>query len=126
MLELEKIRWWYSGGWLELIRHLGESIRGTADFFSMGLMLKTLFMPFRQIAAGASGSPGLGGMLRDWSDRAVSRVIGFLARTSILIVGAMMILIKLVFSLIMILLWPLVLPGIVTLAVLALIWWMPW
>ena len=48
-------QWWYGNGLLQYIRQSFLGVLRTADFFSVGLLLKTLFNPFRQISAAPVG-----------------------------------------------------------------------
>lgn len=91
------ISWWYSDGWKSFARRLGEFLRNTLDFFSMGLLLKTLFAPFRQISA---GTPKL-------VDRLISRFVGFFTRLFLLIMGSLAVLVEAVVIFTLLVLWPL-------------------
>ncbi|MCQ2571102.1 MAG: hypothetical protein MJ154_02550 [Candidatus Saccharibacteria bacterium] len=78
-----------------------------ADFFSIGLLLKTLFQPFRQISADETGEKGgLEGALIAFFDRTLSRVIGFIVRTFIIVAGIITLSLQLVFGLLLAVLWP--------------------
>ena len=45
-------QWWYGAGWRRHMQRVGLGVLRTADFFSIGLLVRTLFDPFRQISAG--------------------------------------------------------------------------
>ena len=45
--------WWYGAGWRERARMIIERLAKAYDFFSLDLLIKTLFAPFRQISAGS-------------------------------------------------------------------------
>lgn len=82
-------------------------MRNVADFFSIGLLLKTLFQPFRQISADETGEKGgLEGALVAFFDRLLSRVIGFVVRFFIIIAGIIVMTLQLVFGLLLAVLWP--------------------
>jgi hypothetical protein len=51
MLVVGFLQWWYTRGWMGFAQGLLDKIRSLADFFSLGLLLRTLFYPFRQISA---------------------------------------------------------------------------
>lgn len=78
----------------------------TADFFSLGLLLKTLFNPFRQISAADVNGP-LPVQLRAWADRQFSRAIGGVIRTIMLGVGMVVITLRAVWTLVSIIGWTL-------------------
>ena len=79
------------------------------DFFSMGSLIRTLFQPFRQIsAAAASADSSLELKFHMFIDRLVSRVVGFFSRLILLIVGSIIIILGSIFSLLALILWPVI------------------
>ena len=107
MLAVSFLQWWYSRGWMIYFQGLRERMRNLADFFSIGLLLKTLFQPFRQISANETGeSGGLQGSLIAFFDRLLSRVIGFIVRICVIILGVIAMTLQLVFGLALAILWP--------------------
>jgi hypothetical protein len=68
------------------MRRVSERLAATADFFSIGLLFRTLFSPFRQISAGRVRGP-LGVQLRAFFDRLTSRLIGAMVRSAMIIAG---------------------------------------
>ncbi len=78
--------WWYGTGWRERIRMIGERLARAFDFFSFDLLLKTLFSPFRQISAGEVRG-GLSVQFRAFFDQLISRCIGAVVRSIMLIAG---------------------------------------
>lgn len=107
MLAVSFLQWWYTRGWEIYFRGFRERIHNLADFFSIGLLLKTLFSPFRQISAGeTSQNGGPAGAFAVFTDKLVSRVIGFLVRFFIIIFGTILMLLQLIGGLILALLWP--------------------
>lgn len=79
--------WWYGAGWLAQFARLRERLASSYDYFSIGLLLRTLFSPFRQISAGKVNGP-IGVKIRAFADRLISRVIGAIVRLILIIVGA--------------------------------------
>jgi len=51
------ISWWYSVGWRRMVASVWGSVERLYDTFSLGLLLKTLFAPWRQISAGQGRGP---------------------------------------------------------------------
>lgn len=99
-------KWWYSEGWSDQLSRSLVSLRKTADYFSIGLLLKTLFSPFRQIASDETGrdiSSKMAAML----DRLLSRTIGAFMRIFMIVTGAIFLLIKSIFIILELLIWPL-------------------
>lgn len=119
------LSWWYGAGWRFQARKQRIRLASVADFFSITLLLKSLFAPFRQISAGKVRGP-IGLQLRAFADRLVSRVIGAIVRTIIIIIGAVALLLMTVIGLLLLLAWAVVpilpLGGMVLMA----IGWLPW
>lgn len=77
------------------------------DFFSIGLLLKTLFQPFKQVSADETGERGgLQGSLIAFFDRLLSRIIGFIVRTALIVFGVISMLVSFIFGLIVAVIWP--------------------
>jgi hypothetical protein len=107
MLFLAMVSWWYTDGWMGLGRRLLRRLSNTFDFFSIGLLLKSLFAPFRQISVGrVQGSVNV--QLRAWADRQISRAIGAMVRLAVILFGTVAILALVTISVIIMLAWPLV------------------
>lgn len=117
--------WWYSTGWKKLIERVRESLLNVYDYFSLGLLLKTLFAPWRQISAGRVRGP-LQVQLRAFFDRLVSRIIGGIIRTVVLIFGTAAVLLTVVIGLCKIIIWPLIPIFPVAAVVFMLMGWIPW
>ena len=96
--------WWYGPGWRRCAGRVAERLAATADFFSIGLLLRTLFAPFRQISAGrVRGS--LSVILHAWFDRLLSRLIGAMVRTAMIVTGALALTVHGIVGIVMILGW---------------------
>lgn len=119
------LSWWYKDGWRHRISRLGDKLASTMDYFSIDLLLKTFFSPFRQISAGKVRGP-LGVQMRAFFDRLISRVIGAMIRFIMIIVGSLAIMLHAVIGLIGVVLWAFipVLPIIGIILFVA--GWMPW
>ena len=105
----EMFLWWYAHGWLIFIKHLRSTLTNITDFFSMSSLVRTLFKPYRQISANsASNSASLDLRFHMFLDRLISRAVGFVSRLVLLIAGTAIIVIGGVFSIILIILWPLI------------------
>lgn len=86
MFIVEILSWWYGAGWRQRIAIVGERLASTMDYFSIGLLLQTLFSPFRQISAGQVNGP-IAVKWRAFVDRLISRCIGGVVRLILIIVG---------------------------------------
>lgn len=107
MLIISFFAWWYGAGWRRVISGGLHRLARVAEFFSMGLLLKTLFSPFKQISAGGVRG-GLNVQFRAFIDRLVSRFVGFFVRIGVLLAGIVSVGIIFIFRLIITLIWPLV------------------
>ena len=117
--------WWYGAGWLRCATVVRDNLLSAYDYFSLDLLLKTLFSPFRQISAGKVRGP-LGVQLRAFVDNLISRVIGATIRTMVLIVGAVLLVVLSIVGLVRLIAWPL-LPVVPVVSVLfTLSGWVPW
>jgi len=117
--------WWYGQGWGQRALRLRERLMSTLDYFSIDLLLRTFFSPFRQISAGKVRGP-LGVQLRAFVDRLVSRAIGAMIRFTMIIIGSLAIILHAIIGTLILVLW-----GVVPLLpVIGLIFfvsgWVPW
>lgn len=107
VLFISLLQWWYTDGWRARARLVANRLDSTMDFFSMDLLLKTLFSPFRQISAGrVDGS--LEVKMRALIDKLFSRVIGAFIRLIILMIGGITIAFQAALGLVILLCWAVV------------------
>jgi hypothetical protein len=119
------LQWWYGRGWGMRVSRLQEKLIGTLDYFSIDLLLRTFFSPFRQISAGKVRGP-LGVQLRAFLDRIISRVIGAMIRLVMIIVGVFAIVIYAVLGGLMVAVWG-VIPILPVLGIILFVsGWVPW
>lgn len=98
------ISWWYGDGWKQRSHLVADRISRTNDYFSIGLLLSTLFAPFRQISAG-SVDGSLAVLLRALVDKLISRVIGAIVRTFMVIFGLVVMILQIIFGGIVLVVW---------------------
>ncbi len=98
------LQWWYGNGWLRHVKRSYVGILRTADFFSLGLLAKTLFNPFRQISAGQVRGP-FPVQVRAFFDRLFSRVVGGVIRTLTIFVGLAVIMLRSLWTVVSVVLW---------------------
>ena len=109
MLAVSFLQWWYSRGWGIFLRGFCDKMRNLADFFSISLLLRTLFQPFRQISADETGETGgLEGALVAVFDKLLSRLIGFIVRIGLIIFGIIAMTVQFVLGLALAIIWPVV------------------
>lgn len=102
-----------------------QRLASIADFFSIDLLIKTLFAPFRQISAGkVDGS--LNVKFQAFVDRLFSRIIGAIMRTFMIILGSVSLMLSLLVTALLLLFWPIVPLLPVAGVALSIIGWLPW
>ena len=117
--------WWYGSGWQQEASAISRTVARITDTFSIGLLLTSLFAPFRQISAGRVQGP-LGVQLQAWVDRLVSRCIGAMVRSAMIVTGIVMISFVALFGGIRLIVWPL-LPIVPLIGVVLMMsGWVPW
>lgn len=106
MILAEVFAWWYTTGWTRLVHAAGGRIAAVLEFFSVSLLLSTLFDPFRQIDAGrVRGSLQM--EMQAFGNRLFSRIVGFFMRTVTILAGLVTATFVMIFGLIQLVLWPL-------------------
>ena len=104
MLFVSLIRWWYSDGWRLRAQKMSSKLDGVIDYFSIDLLLKTLFQPFRQDGAGrVEGS--LDVKMRAFADKMISRMLGAIIRLFILVFGLIAIALYVLYTLVVLVTW---------------------
>lgn len=105
MMVLALFSWWYTTGWIRLIGRIGHRVEAVLESFSVALLARTLFDPFRQISAGGVQGP-LGVQMRAFGDRLFSRVFGAVIRIMFIIIGMIAALFVALLGLLELLFWP--------------------
>lgn len=105
MVILSMFSWWYTTGLVEELGRIKKMISRVSDQFSIGLLLKTLFQPFRQISANDKGGDALEDKIRAWFDRLVSRIIGAFIRLFVMAAGIIALFFTILFSFFRIIFW---------------------
>ena len=98
------LSWWYGSGWLGRVQIIKDRLMYSIDFFSIGVLFATLFAPFRQISAGGVTGP-IGVQIRAFFDRLLSRIIGAIVRTFVIMFGLVAIFIQMIFGLVVLIVW---------------------
>ena len=99
-------QWWYGAGWVDQRSLLALRLDKIGDFFSIPLLVRTLFQPFRQISAETFNGP-LNLQMRLWFDNLFSRFFGAFMRTFMIIIGGLWWLLNGLVGVLWLLLWPL-------------------
>ena len=106
MLTTGLISWWYTDGFKLFASKVFAKLGDTADFFSFFSLLKTLFAPYRQISANATGN-SIDAKFMAFLDRLVSRLVGSVARLGIIIFGIIVLILQFLASILSLIFWPL-------------------
>lgn len=107
MLVISFVQWWYGRGFKEYLAWFVDRLKDIADFFSMRLLVRNLFAPFRQIATEKRDNLPLAERLHAWADLMVSRMVGAIIRFVLLIVGTVSLFVRVIIGLVVMILWPL-------------------
>ena len=107
MLIVSFIQWWYGRGFREYLQGFVDHLRDAADFFSMRLLIRNLFAPFRQIAAQKDENLSLNMRFHAWVDLMISRFVGATIRFLLLIIGTIVLIIRVVIGVVLAVAWPL-------------------
>ncbi len=105
MLALEFISWWYSAGWLGFAKRLFGYLTSILHYFSVALLLKTLFAPWKRITS--YGKRSLNERLRALLDNLIARLVGFSVRFMVLFVALILSTVGVALSFVCLVLWPL-------------------
>jgi hypothetical protein len=98
------LTWWYGKGWLELVRGIRHRIKRTYLGFSVDILLRTLFAPWRRIVAAESDN--IIDQLRGLIDNLISRFVGLAVRLLALATAGIVLIGTIVIGGILILFWP--------------------
>lgn len=105
MLAVDFFRWWYGPGWTGVIKAIRRRLNTLAAMFSVSVLLRTLFSPWRRIMT-YPGS-GLAAHMRALGDNIISRCVGFVVRILALLAASCSFIALLVFGVIQLIVWPL-------------------
>lgn len=120
------MRWWYGLGWLDQLALVRLRFEKTADFFSIGLTLRTLAQPFKQIDADPQRKGSLDVLLRALFDQLFSRFVGLIVRSVLIVIGCVALAVEILAGGVRLVVWPFlpVAPVLVLLFVVS--GWVPW
>ena len=107
MLVISFVQWWYGRGYAEYLARFVDRLRDLADFFSIRLLIRHFFAPFRQIATEKRQNIPLNERLHDFADLMISRMVGATIRFFLLIVGTVILIVRALVGLVIMVAWPL-------------------
>ena len=106
MLVVAFVQWWYGPGWRDASRRLFARINETYLYFSVPILLRTLFAPWRRIQT-APGA-GLEAIMRAAIDNLVSRGVGSAVRLMALGFAIFLITAYVLIGGLLLILWPVI------------------
>lgn len=106
MLMVGFLSWWYTRGWATFVQKFINKLRGMADFFSLGLLFKTFFAPFRQLDAYTSDNASLQQQFHEFFDKLLSRLVGAAVRFLVIICGIISLVATMIGGFLAICIWP--------------------
>jgi len=104
MLLVAFVQWWYGPGWRDASDRVLTRIRNTFLTFSVPILLRTMFQPWRRIITYPGAS--LQDRMRAVLDNVVSRAVGFTVRLFALTAAAVLITIFTVLGGLLLIVWP--------------------
>lgn len=119
------LRWWYSAGWTRRGQMVMDGLHRTTDYFSIGLLLRTMFSLFRQDGAGSVDGP-LTAKLEAFGGALISRFIGAGIRTIVLIMGCLTIIVRSLVGALLLILWLFVPIAPIIGFIVMMTGWIPW
>jgi hypothetical protein len=105
MLAVEFLTWWYGAGWRQLISRILKRIEWIIEIFSIPILLRTLFEPWRRIISYGDDSFIAG--LRAMLDNTISRFVGLGVRLIVLFTAFIGMMLTLLGGIILVVVWPL-------------------
>jgi hypothetical protein len=99
------LTWWYFGGLSDQFGRIKKMLAKVNDQFSIPLLLKTLFYPFRMIDADKVYGPALSDKIKAWLDQLISRMIGGAIRIVVVIIGVIALIMTVIISALRMALW---------------------
>src|SRR5665213_1902836 len=100
----ELFLWWYGAGWGRAAGGMRLWNNNVLHAFSMPVLLKTLFAPWRKITTTKGRS--LDAKVRASVDNLVSRTVGFTTRLLVLIAAALLLILCTIAGVVVAVIWP--------------------
>lgn len=105
-------RWHYGKGLRELFRNWMDFLWFVVEFFSLGILVKTLFSPWERMGEGYPAGFHPSEMIQTFIVNSLMRLVGFCVRIVVLCVGFIALIFSLVFGVVLMVSW-LLFPGII-------------
>ncbi|HUD20968.1 MAG TPA: hypothetical protein VMQ44_02790 [Candidatus Saccharimonadales bacterium] len=116
----EYLLWWYGEGVSVSWRVASAVLYEVSDFFSLPILLKTLFAPWKNDVLSARNI-SLSDQFKIWEQNFISRLVGFVVRSIIIVVTLVILALLTMVEAVVLLLWLLVPLAVLALPALALV-----
>lgn len=107
MILTQFLRWWYGSGWMSAGKELVFLLRRTAGEFSLGILLRTLYSPWKRTINLAGPNTPINVRIQWWIGNQISRFIGLLIRLITLCLALVLMVVISALGLAGLVLWPL-------------------
>jgi len=117
---LAYVKWHYGQGLRELFGVAGNFLWFATNFFSFKLLFKTLFAPWKRMGEHYQGGLDFGAIASTLIVNSLMRLVGFVTKIIVLLVGLISCILVLVFSFFILVIWflaPAILLGSIILSV---------
>lgn len=106
-LAIEYIRWHYYEGLLSIYFIIGNFVWFFYEFFSIPLLLKTLFSPFHRLDEGYAKGLKLEQWAQTFIVNSLMRIVGAFLRLFLILIGIIMIVLTVLFGAFFLIVWAL-------------------
>jgi hypothetical protein len=98
------LSWWYVSGWSWLAKRSVVKYKLIGEALSIGILVKTFFAPWKQIQSTTT----LQNFIQSTVDNIISRVVGMVVRSLMLLTALILYLILTIFTIASFIIWPII------------------
>jgi hypothetical protein len=100
--------WWYTDGWKHAVVSIKTRIQSVMEQFSVGILVGTLWEPWKQIKSYAWQGSSVGDKMRVAFDNGFARLFGFILRMSLITIALVVSIFVGAWSILLVIIWPLI------------------
>lgn len=97
--------WHYGRGVVEMIINFRNFLKFIYNFFSISILLRTLFSPFQRLTEHYKGGLDVSAFFESVITNLISRSVGFLARIFIIVLGSIILIVAFLIEGILLVVW---------------------
>ena len=105
LLAVQYLRWHYTQGVIDLVHVVGNFVWFFYEFFSIRLLLSTLFVPFHRLNETGPTGLDLGRMAEKLVVNSLMRLVGALMRASLILFGGTLVILTCVLGIFFLCVW---------------------